>query len=723
MRVISIDTESYYDDEVSVKPLGYRKYARHPKAEVYMVSVSDGTEVWAGHPRDFNEQSLCGATLITPNKAHDYELAAAAKERTGASFVPDEFLPGGARCFDWHCVSNMASYLLNVRSLAEMMRLGCGINVDKGTRDRAKGKTWDDMVKEGWGEEMIKYAQLDAINPIIFWNKYEYQWPAIERWLSNITIEQGRRGLRIDRAALEEGIRLMQRVIIAATDNLPWVKRGRAPASPIGIAEECRVHGIPPPPVKAHNPDAAEEWEEAFAPKFPFVYALKNIRKAKKTLATLETIQQRLCDDDTVAFSLKYCGAHTRRWAGDAGWNLQNQNKEPLFVGKDSGFVLGRAEIKRLAELFRIEQRNDRNTADPHFEQSKAFGTLSDGTTFFDMRGIVIAPPGKLLCPVDLSQIEPRVLNWIAKNFEFLAKIAGGMAIYEAHARDTMGWTGGRLKDENPKLYALAKARVLGLGYGCGWEKFITLAAKDGIDLTEGDEEFAKQAAMDGKIYLRIKHPTKRTWHYTALPDGLEAPRVDWEVQSTDQKEECYFVTREGRDGPTVRVWSVYGARSRAIVNDFREKNPLITGLWRQMEDELRAAVGRDLEIELPNGDKLVYRNVKKETRATVDEETGERGSKTVYTAEVGGKRYIFYGGLIVENIVQAIARHVFAFGMKNVIDAGHWVQFHVHDEGVPEVERTVKRKDIEALMSVVPEWLPGCPIAAEAKLTFRYLK
>ena len=40
-------------------------------------------------------------------------------------------------------------------------------------------------------------------------------------------------------------------------------------------------------------------------------------------------------------------------------------------------------------------------------------------------------------------------------------------------------WDGddGKLKDENPKMYAFAKARVLALGYGAGWAKFIMMAA------------------------------------------------------------------------------------------------------------------------------------------------------------------------------------------------------------------------------------------------------
>jgi hypothetical protein len=38
------------------------------------------------------------------------------------------------------------------------------------------------------------------------------------------------------------------------------------------------------------------------------------------------------------------------------------------------------------------------------------------------------------------------------------------------------GWRGKKLKTENPRLYALCKAERLGLGYGCGPDKFVTVA-------------------------------------------------------------------------------------------------------------------------------------------------------------------------------------------------------------------------------------------------------
>lgn len=727
MRVLGLDFETFYrKKDYSVVDLGYYKYCRHDLFDPYMISVCDGASTWAGHPRDFNFNSLDEFDLLAShNQAFDGEVAIAAGEQNLFKF-PSKFVANGTTR-NWVCTANMSAYLWNVRSLKDATKIGLGISVDKGVRDRANGKTWDDMVREGWADDMLRYAGLDPQYCVQLWNKYNDQWPEFERRLSELTIDQGRYGVAIDVPALHQGIELLQKVIFTAQQNLPWTQRGRAPASPLGIAEECRMVGIPPPPVKAHDPEAAAEWEETYAPLHKFVLALKNLRKAKKTLATLETIKLRLKEDGTVSFSLKYCGAHSRRWAGDAGWNLQNQNKEPIWVDDAMSFLLDKKIAKGKNDLFDEEQKKRSKAGE---ECMPAFGQLG-GVTYIDMRGLIIARPGMKLCPVDSSQIEPRILNHLAGNTELLDLVRQGMAIYEAHARATMGWTEGDLKTMNKMLYALAKARVLGLGYGCGWEKFIILAAMAGIDITEKDDEFAIRAAVDGKIHLRVKVPTSLTrfkYVYLSAPEGAQAdvdPLVDpANIRPGEELQRVIFIEAKRRSGEMyLKALPVYGMQSRTTVNDFRATNPKIVGMWGRMEEAVQGSVGSDLVVELPNGDKLIYRNVRMDYREKVDEETGEKYKKKVFTAEIGGRRSIIYGGLIVENIVQAVARHAFADRMLALVDAGYRVLFSVHDEAVPEVPPDTDPRELERIMSITPSWLEGCPLGAEAKLSSRYLK
>ena len=77
----------------------------------------------------------------------------------------------------------------------------------------------------------------------------------------------------------------------------------------------------------------------------------------------------------------------------------------------------------------------------------------------------------------------------------------------------------------------------------------------------------------------------------------------------------------------------------------------------------------------------------------------------------------------IVSNCVQAAARDVFAECLLRLHRAGVDVIFHVHDEAVCEVDLGTDPREIERLMSITPDWLPGCPLAAEAVVANHYCK
>jgi hypothetical protein len=701
MRTTAVDFESFYSAEYSVTDLGYYKYARDPRREFYMISVCDGESTWTGHPNDFNWSALEGVHLISHSAPFDEELTLAMAE--------DKLWPK-INHLGWECTLDMSAYLWNVRSLKDAAKIGLGIEVSKDARASAKGKHWADMLADGTAQGMLDYAGGDAVNCWQLWNKHSHKWPEVERRLSLLTREQGRYGVQMDVTKIDEGIQLMNRVIFSAVQNLPWVARGRKEGSPIGLYEECRLVGIPCPPVKTHEPEAAAEWEETWAPKFPFVMALRNLRKAKKALATLETMKLRLRPDGTMAFSLKYAGAHTLRWAGDGGLNLQNLAKEPLFVMPEGGFAY---DTKRLNDAFRKDQ------------------PLPSGVMYLDMRGLIIARPGKILAPVDLSQIEPRVLNWLAGNFALLAKVKEGYAIYEAYAREKMGYTGPSIKDNDPQYYSLLKVFVLGCGYGAGWEKAIVIGNTYDIDLTAKDEEYAIKAAVDGKIHVRFKFGDK--WIYESVPELskiVPAARVEG-----SPPERCVFVkktrwvNREAQE--YVVAQPVYGQQARFTVAQFRRDNPEIVALWKTLQTALENAVGGDLVLEGPHGGVLTYRDVKRQERKFVDPDTGEEYRKNVLTAVVGGKRSIFHGPKLAENITQWVARNVFAEGLLRAEGVGLQNLFSVHDEDIPEIdadlvaahgEETI-RKNIEEIFSITPDWLSDCPIGAECKLTLKYKK
>jgi hypothetical protein len=113
------------------------------------------------------------------------------------------------------------------------------------------------------------------------------------------------------------------------------------------------------------------------------------------------------------------------------------------------------------------------------------------------LRHAVVPRLEKELCVIDWCQIEPRILRWAVKDQQALDLLAQGISIYEAYAIQHFGWVrkGVLLKRENPALYGLAKAAVLGAGYGCGPKKY-GVVAKNMADIVLSDEEAAHQVSL-----------------------------------------------------------------------------------------------------------------------------------------------------------------------------------------------------------------------------------
>jgi DNA polymerase len=643
---IAIDFETYYDSKYSVKDMIAEEYCRDERFDAYLLSVYDGNESWVGHPLEFNWESLTGRVVLAHNKYFDLNVWHELSRRHGIPVTYGEF----------HCTANLTSFLCNCRALAAAAAKLYGQYVSKGARTDMKGKQWKDIPPEQQ-EEMREYAIGDVEWCWRFWVDHSDKWSKLERELSNLTIDQGMNGVCIDVLLLQDYREQIYDAIKATIKIIPWAK-DRAPSSTQALHWQCRKVGIPCPPVKTEDEEGFLAWEQAHWRQYPWVKAVSAYRSLTKLQSTFDSMNARLRPDGTMPFALKYFGAHTGRWSGDAKINMQNPRKESVLINKeglmetDDDFIKAAFKHQKVEGKFPKQVRHEIN-----------------------FRHLIIPRPGKKMIVSDLSQIEPRVLAWCCNDWDFLKELGAGQSPYIAHAKQTMGWEDGWTKDSHPDLYALAKARVLGLGYGCGWEKFIKVAAAmAGLDITKDDP--------------------------------------DWEL-----------VEKMGPDlEPYVEKIPGHGMTSRRIVKDFRDNSPKIVQLWQQLDGAFKSSVGEDFELTLPSGRVMTYRKVQRTCRMVADKE-GKPVGKWVFTADMGHKRVGFYGGKLVENLVQATARDVFAEHMLNVHESGVNTLFSCHDELIVEVDDRVSAADIEALMSQTPDWLQGCPISAEAKEVKHYTK
>ncbi len=281
------------------------------------------------------------------------------------------------------------------------------------------------------------------------------------------------------------------------------------------------------------------------------------------------------------------------------------------------------------------------------------------------LRGAITAGPGQTLFVADYASIEARVLLWLAEDEEHLQIFRDHRDIYCEMASSIYGYP---CSKETPTERAMGKIAILGLGYQMGAGKFLDTCAKFGITI---EEEFSQQV--------------------------VDAYRAKfWRVKQLWKAQEQAAIAAVRAKGSTVRCGRV---------------------CW--------IVEGTYLYCKLPSGRRLSYPFPlvqRKETPWGVTEGLTFMGVDG-YTHR--WKRQTTYGGMIVENIVQAIARDLMAYAMLRAQAEGTYhVILSVHDELVAEAQvGTGSVGEFEALMAECPDWAGTCPVEAEGWHGFRYHK
>lgn len=418
MSHFAVDFESTFfpKRKIGLKHMGVDQYLWHPDVEIYLASIHVDGETLCSHPMDIDWGALDGEVWVSHNAAFD--------RRVWRRLCHRHPELSRIRPKAWHCTANLSVWLGYPRDLKGACLAMFNERLDKDARKIMENKSYRELRALPAWHEIVEYAERDAQWCWKIWEDFSDKWPQIEKDISEMTTMQCLRGLPADAVYIDQSIEKLDRVCFDATRNLPWAN-GRAEEkailSPIAFAEECRKLSITPPRSLAEDSTECQRWERENA-HISWVQDMRKYRKANLLKTKFQAMRDRI-RNGRIDFSQKYCGAHTRRASGDQKFNVHGFQRDP-FEG-------------------------------------------------VDMRRAVHALHGGQIIIADLAQIEPRTLAWMVEDKKKIAMINQGISVYQIHAAQTMGWTGGVLKKEDAHKYALSKMRVLGLSYGCGGERFV----------------------------------------------------------------------------------------------------------------------------------------------------------------------------------------------------------------------------------------------------------
>jgi len=387
--------------------------------------------------------------------------------------------------------------------------------------------------------------------------------------------------------------------------------------------------------------------------------------------------------DWRVRGGLLYHGASTGRWSGKG---VQPHNFPKLSPKpKDQKDKLP-TDISTLWEALKSATRALINR-----RWGGVMEALSAG-----LRGAIIAPPGHTLYVADFAGIEARVLLWCAGD-------EAGLDLFRQHQDPYCDMAASifhrPVTKADEKERGIGKIAILGLGYQMGPSKFCDTCALAGMPIPE--DTYCEECGKGSKSHRKENHP----FDYA---DGEDEDTLT-AVKVVDAYRAKYW-----------RVQQLWNDQEAAAIAAVESRLPVQCGVVRW---EYRAPF---LYCVLPSGRRLAYCEPRvKMTRMPWGKDKAVLSHMGVHPKIKQWMRLTVYGGLLVENIVQAISRDLMADGMLRAEATGRYrIVLTVHDELIAEAPSgTGSVQEFEQLMSTLPDWAAGCPVDAEGWTGERYRK
>ncbi len=616
MSFVTLDFETYYSQQFSLSRMTTEEYIRSPLFEVIGVAmkIDDDEPQWFSGTKNeikawLSQVDWSTSALLCHNTMFDGGIL---------SFVFD-ITP--AYYFDTLCMARAKHGVDVSGSLANLVKMyGLG---EKGTEVvDALGKRRQDFSDA----DLYRYGNY-CINDVnltfkLFNTFISDHFPQTELDLIDMTLRMYTQPvLYVNDAMLVERLEevkqekstllrgLMDRMQVSTEEEV----RAKLASNPqfAAVLTELKV----PVPMKVSPTTGKETFalaknDEGFIELLehedPFVQQLCSVRLGTKSTIEESRIERFIGigarNHGRLPIPLKYYGAHTGRWAGSDSVNFQN-----------------------------LPSRDKKKKT---------------------LKNSIMAPEGHVVINCDSSQIEARVLAWLAGQNDVTKQFANGEDVYSIFASKIYKKP---ISKANPVERFVGKTCILGLGYGTGAKK--------------------------------LQHTLK------TQPPGADLP-----------EDEC-----------------------KRIVDLYRSANHMITDLWRECDSALHHLTSwphdlkpypigkngcvwvRSSGICLPNELFIRYPDLRLSDK------------KYIYKSRRGVTS--IWGGAMVENIVQALARIIVGEQMLKIRERYRPV-LTVHDAAVvvcPEKETDEAVAFITEVMSTPPSWASNLPVACEAKFGQSY--
>ena len=619
MKLITLDFETYYTKEFGFSRLTTEEYIRDPRFEVIgvAVQVEDGEPEWFSGDRESLRKWLWkfdwkNSMVLAHNTLFDGAIL-----HWHFGITPAVFL-------DTLC---MARAIHGVDAGGSLAKLATRYQVgEKGTEvNDAIGKARLDFTPEDL-EQYGEYCKNDVRLTYDLFNIMSKGFPMEELKLIDMTLRMFTHPLLyVDQETLTERLTdllseksellgSLKEQLKCDTEEEVRDKMSSNPKFAKVLESFNIIVPLKKSPTTGKEVPALAKKDEGFIAltehEDTFIQHLCAVRLGTKSTLEEKRIERFMeigkRNKGMMPIPLKYYGAHTGRWSGTDKINFQN---------------LPSRDVKKKA-----------------------------------LKKAIVPPDGYMVINSDSSQIEARVLPWLAGQDDVVKQFADGEDVYSVFATEVYGRP---ISKKDPTERFVGKTCILGLGYGTG--------------------------------ALKLQHTLS-----TSQPVSVKL-----------DEEECKRIVGVYRD-KNDKVVDLWGEADRML-------NQMLNGnITKPLQFGKHACVFYDNDgIILPNNMRIRYTNIRRED---IDGK-----SQIVYDSRKG--TISIWGGAVVENVVQALARIVVGAQMVEINDT-YRVALTVHDAAVvviPDDEVDEAINLITGLMSKPPAWADGLPVACEAKAGATY--